>query len=626
VYILWRASRSYRQALVEALRTGQPQVFFSEDRPFGGPRMDAAAVEVAVRGLSAGDAGIRRVSAEIVGHFQTPEAARALVAALADPDAPVRAAALKGLAHLQVDSALLKITAALADPEPEVRVQAVSALSQWPSPEYGVMARLEPLMADADPLVRAKAAAALLKIAELSEAKSLLHQMAADGDPQVRARALLELGDCQDDSAFELAAKALGDPQPLVRRAAAAVLADLNPSLATNLLVGQLQDEDSSVRQALAEALGRCGEPALEPLVAALADPACEAGALLALGRLPAQAMADSIRMQVKADAQAALHYHRLALGARPAGPEDEKILLLQESLRAQALNHGVNALRALSLVTARETISIALENLRSPHAAQRANALETLEAVGERETIRPLLAIWESGSASTAALPENWIADLLDDPHPWLRACAVLAASVHQDPHLKEKLNQLNCCDPDELVRSAAEHALSGDRKMETLPTLSLIERILFLRRVPLFAGLPPGDLKQVAAIASEVYLSDGQTLVQQGDAGTEMYIVVSGEVRVLVTADAHKEGREVARRQAGDYVGEMAVISQEPRMATLIAHGPVRALCLKQKHFESILRERPEISLAMLRILSQRLKEASSQAARSAGSVNSA
>jgi CRP-like cAMP-binding protein len=140
-------------------------------------------------------------------------------------------------------------------------------------------------------------------------------------------------------------------------------------------------------------------------------------------------------------------------------------------------------------------------------------------------------------------------------------------------------------------------------------------MERILFLRRVPLFADLAPAELKQVAGIASEYVFEDQQVLAQQGEIGAEMYIVVSGEVRVLISASPGKEPREVARRRAGDYVGEMALICQEPRIASLVAEGRVRVLCLKQKQFESILRERPEISMAMLRILSQRLKEASAK-----------
>ena len=147
----------------------------------------------------------------------------------------------------------------------------------------------------------------------------------------------------------------------------------------------------------------------------------------------------------------------------------------------------------------------------------------------------------------------------------------------------------------------------------MDTLATLSLMERILFLRRVPMFADLPPADIKQVAALMGETVFTDGEILAHQGELGDEMYIIVSGEVRVLVTPENQGEPYEVARRCCGDFVGEMTIISREPRFATLIADGTVRGLYLDQMQFESLLRERPEIGLAVMRVLCRRLKEAS-------------
>ncbi len=144
----------------------------------------------------------------------------------------------------------------------------------------------------------------------------------------------------------------------------------------------------------------------------------------------------------------------------------------------------------------------------------------------------------------------------------------------------------------------------------MQTLQTLSLMERILFLKRVPLFSDLPPGELKQVAAIADEHLFVDGEIMADQNEPGDEMYIIVSGLVRVVVSNDGGLEV-ELVRREAGQYVGEMALISRKPRMARLVAEGDVRTLCIGQKQFEGILRERPETSLAVMRVLSDRLRE---------------
>lgn len=144
----------------------------------------------------------------------------------------------------------------------------------------------------------------------------------------------------------------------------------------------------------------------------------------------------------------------------------------------------------------------------------------------------------------------------------------------------------------------------------MQTLQTLSLMERILFLKRVPLFANLPPAELKQVATIADEHVFVDGEVLAEQNEPGDELYVIVSGDVRVTVRTSGEEES-ELALCGAGEYVGEMAVISRKPRMATLVAMGDVRALSIGHKQFEGILRERPETSLAVMRELCDRLRE---------------
>ena len=145
----------------------------------------------------------------------------------------------------------------------------------------------------------------------------------------------------------------------------------------------------------------------------------------------------------------------------------------------------------------------------------------------------------------------------------------------------------------------------------MENLATLSLMDRILFFKRVPLFANLSPVDLKQLAAIAEEETFNDGDELAHEGEIGDVMFIILSGEVRVSALRDGQEH--EIARRKAGDYVGEMAVIGREPRMASLTAVGDVRTLCIDQKSFEGLLRERPDVSLSVIQVLSKRLKEAS-------------
>ncbi len=134
-------------------------------------------------------------------------------------------------------------------------------------------------------------------------------------------------------------------------------------------------------------------------------------------------------------------------------------------------------------------------------------------------------------------------------------------------------------------------------------------MERVLFLRKVPLFAELPPPDLQPIARIAEEHAYDDGEAFAQQGESGDAMYIIVSGEVAVVVGDDTGE--RDVAIRRRGDVVGEMAVITSQPRMASLIPRGPVRVLSIERRGFESILRDRPGTALGVIEVLCGRLAE---------------
>ena len=603
--VVWQAMGAYGGALAAALRAGQPLVFSSEEEPFGGFQRDAGAVAAIVAGLSSPDPAIRRVSAEILGGLPAPEAAPALMSALADADAQVRAASLRALAQARATPALLEVTVCLADPESEVRMQAVETLRRLAGGARGLSAHLRPLLADPAPTVRARAALALLRASPDSQTQTMLTDMAAMGEAEARVSAIAALGEWGAAAGFEPVVSGLRDPAPIIRRAAASALAKMDAEGATEHLIRALGDEEASVREAAAHALGRTGASALGLALAALSDPALESGALLALEHLPARQAAPKILDYARQSVARALYYAELSRGIEPQLPGGDRVQLLTASLRGKALFHGLNALRALGLLGNHDALALAIENLQSRDPGQRANALETLESVGERQIVRPLLRLWEAAEAAPAQA--DGLLRVMQDSDAWLRACAALAAGGVFDPPVRSALAQLAQSDSDATVREAAASALNGDSAMNTLAALSLMERILFLRRVPLFADLSPADLKRVGALALERTFADGDVIARQGDMGDEMYVIISGEIRVLTSA-----GVELARRKPGEYVGEMAIISREPRMASLAAAGGGRLLCLDQKHFEGLLRERPETSLALMRVLCERLREA--------------
>jgi HEAT repeat protein len=600
---MWRARAAYGAAVVEALRAGNPEVFFVEEEPFGGFRRDAAAASALLEGASDPDPAIRRISMEILAETSDAATNDVLAGGLGDIDAAVRIAALRGVARSREASVLPEVLPLLGDPEPGVRAGAVDAVVACSPAGVDLRPDLGPLLSDPDPHVRGRAAGALLRLSDDAVARVILNEMAASPAPDWRATAVAILGELGEE--LGTVTIRLADRDAAVRRAAASALRGFDLQSSTGPLLEALGDADPTVRDAAVETAVRFGTRLAGPLLEALSVPAREAGALLALVRLPGVEPAAALRSYAMEQVTRAVHYQDLWQRLDPDG--NDRLGLVCYSLKNKAIEHGVNALRSMPRDTA--SVDLAIENLASRDPVQRANALETLEAMGEPEIVRPLLAVWE-GSPEPATDPGAVLVELLTDPDPWLRACAAFALTSSRDGRVGPVLEQMARTDPDPTARQAASSSLKGDRAMETLSKLPLMERVLFLRKVRLFDELTPMDLKHVAAGATEHLFPDGELIAEQGELGNEMHIVVSGEIRVVLGVEREQQA-EVARRRPGDCVGEMAILSEEPRMASLVADGDVRTLSLDRTRFQRILKERPEASLAVMRVLCERLRE---------------
>ena len=123
-------------------------------------------------------------------------------------------------------------------------------------------------------------------------------------------------------------------------------------------------------------------------------------------------------------------------------------------------------------------------------------------------------------------------------------------------------------------------------------------------LERTPLFAGLDREHLQDVLSVGQRVSYQPGQAIVERGDPGDAMYIVVSGVAEVDVGGRFH-------RLERGDFFGEMAVLAGKPREATVKAAEPVEALRIPAEEFQRFLLANPQIAVGMLRSLVERLRE---------------
>ena len=515
-----------------------------------------------VRTLRTGQPVVFTSEEEPFGGFRRDAAAvSAARAAAQDPDPRTRHIAIEILGQLPGEDDSL--ASALSDPDDDVRLAAASALAKRDP------ATLRTALDDVHPAVRATSAAALL--ASDVRARGTLDALLRSGDPELRLIAVRGLERAGGAAAAEAIVGLATDPDPRLRAAAVRALPAMGAA-ALPLLDGALRDANRAVRLASADALVRLGTPALDTAVRAIEDGSAVEDALDALRRMPTASVADRLREVARRRAVDAVRYHMLERGLQGT---EERVALARDALARAARRDAEIALGALAALAQDDAYEAALAGLRSREPIQRANALEALEAVGDRELVRPLLAVFEDQGPTTKPTDLN---TLRADPDEWIREVAAFATARPPSP---------------------------GGAPMETLATLPTMERILFLRQVPLFADLPPSDLKQIAAIAGERLYEDGTFIAREGDAGTELLVIVEGEVRILAA------GKEIARRKRGDYVGEMAVLDGEPRSASLVADGNVRALRIGRREMETILRERPETSHVMLVVLARRLRE---------------
>jgi CRP-like cAMP-binding protein len=123
-------------------------------------------------------------------------------------------------------------------------------------------------------------------------------------------------------------------------------------------------------------------------------------------------------------------------------------------------------------------------------------------------------------------------------------------------------------------------------------------------LRSSPFFAELPADAMDEIMSVAQPASFEPGSQIVAEGDAADGMYIMVAGTAEVDVGGRFH-------RLKAGDFFGEMALITSSKRLATVKATASVEALKIPAEEFRALLNRRPEIAIAMLSGVVQRLRE---------------
>jgi CRP-like cAMP-binding protein len=130
---------------------------------------------------------------------------------------------------------------------------------------------------------------------------------------------------------------------------------------------------------------------------------------------------------------------------------------------------------------------------------------------------------------------------------------------------------------------------------------------KVQALKDAPLFDGLSRNELTQLARVSEDLEVEPGKVLCKEGEIGQEFFVIVDGKVKV------NRKGRRVATRSSGEFVGEIALLEEMPRTATVVAETPVRLFVLTRKDFRHLLDANPGVERKVLRALARRLAEMS-------------
>ena len=594
----------------------------------------------------------------------------------ADPSVRAQAATALRTSNAALDPiSIYFLRKALADKSPVVRREAVLTMSAFGYQKEALFVLWE-MGRDSDPLVRAEAATGYGEIGDTGEQVLTMEviYLLKDFDANVRRNAAVGLGNLSEVKVLTSLILALDDESPFVREAAAHSLAyhrQESTPLMVNYLTGNATErgqiealhaltlarleeiksqktynyEAVKESQAAADASnGKMGKQAAEQIVNDSVLNASNEQRLLEYGK---RQLSTATRMVEYLRCLNLLDMSPNAWQSKSGRPKRDpaNLVLITSSLQSRYDNAVDRLIGVVGLLGNTEAIGLAGSSLRArgrDAGRKRADALETFENFGDPRLTSSLIELLEAEEQGTKARPSRprslieTLRDIWLENDPWLQACVMHLVGLFNLSKLRPLVEQtlLSAADNNPLMHETALETqqrldyprddemlerLMLEKDMQTLGTLSTMSRILFLQKVTIFSSLSPEDLRRVALVSKERLFSPGEIICYEGDPGDELYIIVSGKVQIIAgyggantSGQGGGSGKTLRIASEGEAIGEMAILEDNPRSATLRAYNsPVRLLTLGEQEFKRIMRERPELAIELIRMLSRWLRE---------------
>lgn len=609
--------------------------------------------------------GLERLSDPGDAHFQS-----LALTLLNDPDLQVRVLALTALARTRdlygFPPALDALDALLQSADPDQRAQGVHVLRLVYDlgGHLRVVDRLLDYLVDPADEVRLQAVLAIESLAvaapNLVAADAVAH-LVTDPVERVRQAATVILGAIGSPQAYQAILTALNDPMREVRATAVDVLVRAGQTVAS-MLRPLLSAHDSHLTRMAACVLGRIDPLSYAPLLQehveqTLIEAYRICAQIAALEELDDASSLDALRSALNEQNEWLLDEVFDLLGALHG---DTDVRVVQTSLRSQDAHVRANAVEALESLAGRVARLIApLVDPDVTLADRLALGRETwkIESLSARQTFDALVAqpgavslrsiavfaLGEMGAAMVASRPEEAAKDvrrgrsvgallgrLIDGPLPDSSANArppaaqPRARAAHLDLPVIETWVQKARTDsapPVRVAALAAQQMMDGlsviERAREEGFVLSTIEKMMALKKVPFFQNMTIEQLTVVADVCEEMLVEEDTRIFEQDELGGALYVVVSG--RVAIEREGRRRGSTVrlAEMGANSYFGEMSLFDGGPRSAAAVAIQGSLLLRLRREPLLALLRRYPDLSLELIDVLNQRLRDANERIA---------
>ena len=408
---------------------------------------------------------------------------------------------------------------------------------------------------------------------------------------------------------------------PAVREAAVRAVSGLGSREACVALVAALADPDPDVVTAAVVGLEAAAPSHGAFLAAGLASAPTKQwdGLIRSLARSEDESVGPVLLDDCRRRLVEANRYVTIValLQDRPEGAA--RLLSDQLDLESRTVRDG--AISLLGQLGDVGVVSDLVERMNDEQPGARDNAIELLENIGNRALLQPLLPLLTDDAEErlvNAARISGWERDELDlraglacvlqSPDPWTQLAGAWTAHSLQSRQSLERIRP----DAPDFVKEVAQIMESTQTQDRGQQPLTNMEKITFLKESPFFAALPLEELYHIALSVQEESVPAGTTVIEQGTLGDKMYIVVNGQLEVRrLDGGAAGEGLRVAVLVDKQVFGDMSLLDDEPRSASVISIGECRLLSLQRGDLERILRRYSSIAFSMMRILSRRLRQ---------------